>query len=177
MSLPSHGRLRDGCANWNSHRNFKKLRQFSSGPPNLLNVWLTRPGKRLHNYGKSPYFKYVNHGKSTINHQFSIAFCMFSRSLKIDVLQTQFLDPPWSTRSRDLSVPELFFPHHKDDPLAIRSPNMPGIFKSDGSEWSRLVAFCLFWSNDYQLYGTSGFFWAPEFTGEASKSHVQQLFC
>ena len=35
--------------------------------------WLPS-GKLLHNYGKSPFFM----GKSTINGQFSIAFCMFT---------------------------------------------------------------------------------------------------
>ena len=34
-------------------------------------------GKRLHNYGKSPFFM----GKSTINGPFSIAFCMFTKGL------------------------------------------------------------------------------------------------
>ena len=101
---------------------------------------------------------------------------MFTRSLKIDVLQTQFLDPPWSTRSRDLSVPELFFPHHKDDPLAIRSQKMPGkthLMDPNEADWWFLVSF------GQMTYGNpeQAVFWAPEFTGEASKSHVQQLFC
>ena len=68
------------------------LQNWMCDLPGLVNVYITM---------ENHHTLCVKHGKSTVIHPFSLAFCMFSRSLKIDVLQTQFHppNPIWASQN------------------------------------------------------------------------------
>ena len=88
-------------------------------------------GKRLHNYGKSPFFM----GKSTITGPFSIAFCMFTRPgksrwnpMNSHELHRWFRPARWSVHPRWVQPSRPVQTLPADPPCPSPAPEIKGDF-------------------------------------------------